>query len=119
MDLQQIKVRFAWFGAQADSWGETSGMCKSMVTDLKCIELVREDPSYQPIYDAYGNLVLKLTAGTDAPTGRGYWVGGTVCAAMKQKLLETSYAYAKLEAENAADAAAISNMIDDDVEARR
>jgi|BarGraIncu00222A_1022003.scaffolds.fasta_scaffold77519_2 hypothetical protein len=119
MDLQEIKVRFAWFGAQADSWGEISGACEATVTDLKCIELVREDPSYQPIFETYGDLVLKLTAGTDGPTGRGYWVGGTVCEAMKQKLLETSYAYAKQEAESAADAAAITKMVEADVEARR
>ena len=35
----------------------------ALVLAITCIELVHEDPSYQPIYDAYG--VLKLTEGTD------------------------------------------------------
>lgn len=37
----------------------------ALVLAITCIELVHEDPSYQPIYDAYGVLVLKLTEGTD------------------------------------------------------
>ena len=119
MDFATIKVRFEWFGREADSWGEVGGACHDLASALTCTEIRHENPLFESVYEAYESLRGALTTSTDGETGHGYGVGAQVAQRIKTQLLQTSYDYARTEAANAEDAARIEKLIADDAEARR
>ena len=119
MDFATIKVRFEWFGREADSWGEIGDACKALAQALECLEIRHKDALFEPVYEAYESLRGAFITSTDGETGHGYGVGSQVAQWVKTRLVQTSYEYARTEAANAEDAAAIEKLIAGDVEARR
>jgi hypothetical protein len=119
MDFATIKVRFEWFGREADSWGEIGGACQDLAGSLMCVEVRHKESLFESVYEAYESLRGALITSTDGDTGHGYGVGAQVAQRIKTRLLQTSYEYARTEATNAEDAATIEKLIADDVEARR
>jgi len=119
MDTATIKVHFQWFGAQADSWGVIGENCKNLADALWCQRVTRQEPLMGSVYDAYDAMVGAFTTSTDGESGHGYGAGAQVAERIKERLLETSYAYARTEAANAEAAAEIEKLIASDIEARR
>lgn len=119
MDFGTIRVRFEWFGKEADSWGEIGGACHDLASDLMCVNIQHENSLFEPVYEAYESLRGAFVTTTDGETGHGYGVGAQVAERIKTRLLQTSYDYARTEATNADDAARIERLIAGDVEARR
>ena len=121
MDFDIIRARFAWFGAEANSWGEVSDGSRSIAQAVACIPVKREDPLFTSVYDAYEELQAAFSRSTDGVTGRGYGAGSQVAADIKDLLLQTCYSYASLEEQNIAevDRIRVEQLIANDKQARR
>ena len=119
-DLATIKYRLSWFGPQADSWGQMGGDCRTLADAIRgCLSVPNQEPKFAKVYEAYQHLLDVFSQSTDSQTGVGYGVAAQVSAAIKERLLETSYAYAAAESQGTDWAAEVARLIEADKEARR
>lgn len=119
MDFETIKVRLAWFGTEADSWGILSEECTKLSEGFQCMTLSPGDARFKVVDEAFTSLTSALATSTDSDTGTGYGSGAKTCHNIKQALIETSYEYARAEAQGQEWAHEIEKLISADEERRR